>query len=101
MVIASLKKNFCGLRNASRFCECALSTFFFIILKQSMKKFAVVGFEIATFNSKHTMNVFVSLKPTKSRTNFRKSQTNPKIFHYNNFNLLGVESTPQVLIGLI
>ena len=88
---------FSALRDASWFCLCAYSPFSFIIQKQSMKKFAVLGFEVAMFdNSK--MNGFISLRSTKSQRNFRKSQKISNNYlkrslRCSSFNLLVVEST--------
>ena len=71
-----------------------------------MKKFARVGFEIAMFKSKlQKISLSVYDQP-KSQLNFRKSQKISNIYlklslSYNSFNLLWVESTPPVLIGLI
>ena len=45
------------------------------------------------------MNIFMSLRPTKSQINFRKSQKISNIYlkrllSYNSFYMLGIESTP-------
>ena len=92
-------KQFCGLPNASRFGVCALSTFFFITEKQSIKKFVVVGFEIAVY-FKIAMIAFASLRPTKTQINFGKRRkfliiNLKQSLSNNNLNLLKIESNPS------
>ena len=104
-VIASLYKHSVVFETRHGF-ACALFLFFLYYMKAIDEEICPSGFRNCYIYFKTAMIVFVSLKPTKSQINFRKSQKVSNIYlkrslSYSSFNLRWIESTtPPGQIGL-
>ena len=103
-VIVSLYKHFMVYVTRHGFARRSFS-FFLYYMKAVNEKICPSGFQNCYIYFKTAMIVFVSLRPTKSQINFRKSQKIPNIYlkrslSYSSFNLLWVKSTPLGQIGL-